>query len=207
MTFDFHAPEQGWDRDIPRGPGACVCGCGPWWRAADRDARPWLTLKASGCIPELWSRFMRTSRTSMLVGSVGSATSLFSGRIRSRRAGSRRRALSSMEEMELPERSILFSFAKRCRAEHRDTPSPLAPAGAARTLLLSQHREGEPALHMHQGQTRRKNLVKLGKSSGSVMPFPGVFCPVWMGLEEGFEGKTQQVQEFLDPLYLLVYTN
>lgn len=125
MTFDFHAPEQRWDRDIPRGPGACVCGCGHRWHAVDRDARPWLTLKASGCIPELWSRFMRTSRTSMLVGSAGSATSLFSERIRSRRAGNRRRALSSMEEMELPERSILFSFAKRCRAEHRAHHLPL----------------------------------------------------------------------------------
>ena len=179
----------------------CVWGCGPSWHAADRGARPWLTLKASGCIPELWSRFMRTSRTSMLVGSVGSATSLFSGRIRSRRAGSRRRALSSMEEMELPERSILFSFAKRCRAEHRDTPSPLAPAAAAHALLLSQHRGGGPVLCLHQGQIRRKNLINLGKSSDSVIPFPGVFCPVWMGLEEGFEGKTQQVQEFLDPSY------
>lgn len=40
--------------------------------AVDREVS-WLTLKASGCIPELWSRFMRTSRTSMLVGSAGSA--------------------------------------------------------------------------------------------------------------------------------------
>ena len=186
MTFDFHAPEQDWDRDIPLGPGACLCGCGHGWHAVDGDARPWLTLKASGCIPELWSRFMRTSRTSILVGSAGSAASLFSGRIRSLRAGSRRRALSSMEEMELPERSILFSFAKRCRAEHRDTPSPLAAAGAAHTLLLSQHRGGEPGLHLHQGQTRRKTLISLGKSSDSMIPSPGVFCPVWIGLEESF---------------------
>ena len=109
------------------------------------DLRPWLTLKASGCIPELRSWFRRMSRTSMPVGSTGSAASLFSGRIRSCRAGSRRRASSSMEEMKLLERSILFSFAKRCRAEHRemrDVPSSLAPAGAACDLLPASQDRG-----------------------------------------------------------------
>lgn len=151
---------------------------------------------------------MRTSRISILVGSAGSAVSLFSGRIRSRRAGSRRRALSSMEEMELPERSILFSFAKRCRAEHRDTPSPLALAGAAHTLL-SQHRGGEPGLHLHQGQTRRKTLINLAKSSDSMIPSPGVSVLCGLAWKKASKGKTQQVQEFLAPsyFYLLVYTN
>lgn len=182
MAIDFHAPEQRWHRDIPRGPGACVCGCGHRWHAVGRDARPWLTLKASGCIPELWSRFMRTSRTSMLVGSAGSATSWFSGRMRSRRAGSRRRALSSMAEMELPERSILFSFAERCGAEHRAHYLPLLLLELPRpSPVPAQGRRASAPLA--PGSNQKEELDRPGEvlRFRDTFPWSVLSCVDWLG--------------------------
>lgn len=156
---------------------------------------PWLTLKAPGCIPELRSRFRRTSRTSMAVGSVGSAASWFSMRIRSCRSGSRRRASSSMEEMKLLERSILFSFAKGT-GQNKETgtrhlPGSLPEPVVACSLPLSAGAASQ--LHLHQVQTRRNNLTLSWKIPGSLQSFPLEFCPVWTGLEEAFfRGKTNR---------------
>lgn len=127
--------EQGY----PMRAWACVCvAVGRGGSGETVGYRPWLTLKAPGCIPELRSRFWRTSRTSRLVGSAGRAPSWFSGRIRSCSSGSSRRASSSMEEIELLERLIRFSFAVGHGEEHRETrdlPSFLALAGPTWTPL------------------------------------------------------------------------
>lgn len=74
-------------------------------------------MKVLGCIFEFRSRFRRTFRISILVGSIGRVVSWFFGRMRFFRLGSRRRVSLSMEEMKLLDRSIFFSFVKGCRRE------------------------------------------------------------------------------------------
>lgn len=71
----------------------------------------------------------------MPLGSAGRAASWFSERIRSCRAGSRRKASLWMKEMELLERSILFSFAEGCRERTKgETGTDISP-GPGRMCL------------------------------------------------------------------------
>lgn len=130
---------------------------------------PWLTLKAPGCIPELRSRFRRTSRTSMAVGSVGSAASWFSMRIRSCRSGSRRRASSSMEEMKLLERSILFSFAKGT-GQNKETGTHHLPGSLPEPSLSVQ--ELLASSTCIRSKPEGITLHYPGKSLGVCNPFP-----------------------------------
>lgn len=136
-------------------------------------------MKASGCIPELRSRFRRTSRTSIPVGSTGRAASWFSGRMRSFRSGSRRRASSSMEEMKLLDRSILFSFAKGCRRErthHLPLPLPELPGPALPSQVGNASQRSTCTRSKPEERTDTPGLSEKALDSAV---FPLEFCPAW----------------------------
>lgn len=191
-----------------------MCSCRHGWQGVSGGLKALVHLKAPACIPELWS--------SMPIRSLGRAVSWFPGRIRSCRADSRWKALSSMEEKKFLERSVLFSFTEWCEGEQRDTGHTIfsCPWGSCHILLPpSQGKECQPVLHLHQVHTRRNNVINqdfLEKPSDSATPFPGVLSYVvvvhlgsfW---KKHFKGKTQQARnQFLDPFHLhpppLIYT-
>lgn len=98
------------------------------------------TWKASGRRPALGILLRRASSLTMLRGSLGSAVSLFSGRMSSCRLGRKRKASTSAQEMELLVRSIRFSFSdgrggRGCAGHTSSSVLAKLPQGLALPLL------------------------------------------------------------------------
>lgn len=151
-----------------RGQGVCGGECG--WQVANGGSKVPAHPEGSSCTSELRSQFGWMPRASMPVGSLGSAARWLSGSIRACRESSRWKASPWVEEVKLPERATLLSFAEGWEGEQRD-------AGAAIPGSSLSAPERQQVLRVHRVHNRRNNVTNQAsreEPSDSAAPCPGV---------------------------------